>query len=196
MTKLRTAAMQLAMGLAPARRQASALPPRLTGLSSLVRPKLQATLRPAPAARGDGVGPPAGACVHARRSACARYVREEAARARTIAAHQTEETPECSARCAVGAAGNVAPHAAPRAADPSRFVLDPKVFPVLTQLGKNLTLAAAHRELDAVVGREEEIERVLDVLAKRRANSPCLVGAAGVGKTSVARGSRSALRRV
>ena len=69
-----------------------------------------------------------------------------------------------------------------------RFALDPKLFPVLTQLGKNLTLAAARGELEAVVGRDDEIERTLDVLAKRRANSPCLVGAAGVGKTSVARG--------
>ena len=89
---------------------------------------------------------------------------------------------------APAANADVAPRPTPEDADPSRFVLDPKVFPVLTQLGKNLTLAGARGELDAVVGRDEEIERVLDVLAKRRANSPCLVGAAGVGKTSVVRG--------
>ncbi len=70
----------------------------------------------------------------------------------------------------------------------SRFALDPKKFPTLTALGKNLTLAAANGELDPVVGREAEIERTLDVLAKRHANNPCLVGVAGVGKTSVARG--------
>jgi ATP-dependent Clp protease ATP-binding subunit ClpC len=51
-----------------------------------------------------------------------------------------------------------------------------------------LTLAAAQGELDPVVGRDEEIERTLDVLAKRSANCPCLVGPAGVGKTSVVRG--------
>ena len=39
-----------------------------------------------------------------------------------------------------------------------------------------------------VVGRDAEIDRVLDVLAKRHANCPCLIGPAGVGKTSVARG--------
>jgi len=71
---------------------------------------------------------------------------------------------------------------------PSRFALDPKKFALINQLGKNLTLAAAQDELDPVVGREDEIERTLDVLAKRRANNPCLIGSAGVGKTSVVRG--------
>ncbi len=69
-----------------------------------------------------------------------------------------------------------------------RFALDGKRFKVLNQLGRNLTLAAASGELDPVVGRNEEIERTLDVLAKRQGNCPCLVGAAGVGKTSVVRG--------
>lgn len=68
------------------------------------------------------------------------------------------------------------------------FTLDRKRFPILTQVGRNLTRAAALGKLDPVVGRETEIEYVLDVLAKRHGNSPCLVGAAGVGKTSVARG--------
>lgn len=69
-----------------------------------------------------------------------------------------------------------------------RFELSPKAFPVLSALGINLSVAAVRGELDPVVGREQEIEQVLDVLAKRRANNPCLVGRAGVGKTSVARG--------
>ena len=56
------------------------------------------------------------------------------------------------------------------------------------RLGKNLTLAAARGELDPVVGRDDEIEQALDVLAKREGNNPCLVGVAGVGKTSVVRG--------
>ncbi|HEX4515705.1 MAG TPA: AAA family ATPase, partial [Polyangiaceae bacterium] len=78
------------------------------------------------------------------------------------------------------------PKATPASA--KRFVLDPKRFKLLSQLGRNLTLAAAQGELDPVVGRDEEIERTLDVLAKRSANCPCLVGPAGVGKTSVVRG--------
>jgi ATP-dependent Clp protease ATP-binding subunit ClpC len=69
-----------------------------------------------------------------------------------------------------------------------RFELDPQRFPTLTSLGKNLTLAAARGELDPVVGRDAVIEQALDVLAKREGNNPCLVGIAGVGKTSVVRG--------
>jgi ATP-dependent Clp protease ATP-binding subunit ClpC len=69
-----------------------------------------------------------------------------------------------------------------------RFDLDPERFPILTALGKNLTRAAARGELDPVVGREDVIEQALDVLAKREGNNPCLVGVAGVGKTSVVRG--------
>ncbi len=77
-------------------------------------------------------------------------------------------------------------HAQPKSA--SRFVLDAKKFPLLTQLGRNLTWLAAKGELDQVTGRDEEIDRALDVLAKRHANNPCLVGLAGVGKTSVVHG--------
>ena len=69
-----------------------------------------------------------------------------------------------------------------------RFELDPQGFPTLCALGKNLTLAAARGELDPVVGRSSEIEQALDVLAKREGNNPCLIGSAGVGKTSIVRG--------
>ncbi len=77
---------------------------------------------------------------------------------------------------------------APPAALDQRFQLDPQRFPVLCELGKNLTLAAARGELDPVVGRDDVIEQTLDVLAKREGNNPCLVGVSGVGKTSVVRG--------
>ncbi|WP_437723985.1 AAA family ATPase [Sorangium sp. So ce861] len=70
----------------------------------------------------------------------------------------------------------------------ARFTLDRTRFPALTSLGHNLSLAAAQGELEPIVGREREIEQALDVLAKRHANNPCLLGPAGVGKTSVARG--------
>ena len=69
------------------------------------------------------------------------------------------------------------------ATDPS--ALDPQSFPLLTQLGRNLTAAARAGRLDPVVGRTREIDEVLDVLGKRRANNPCLVGDPGVGKTAV-----------
>jgi ATP-dependent Clp protease ATP-binding subunit ClpC len=70
----------------------------------------------------------------------------------------------------------------------SRFVLSTKKFPLLCALGKNLTLAAERGELEPVYGRDAEIDQTLDVLCKKQANNPCLVGAAGVSKTSVVRG--------
>jgi ATP-dependent Clp protease ATP-binding subunit ClpC len=76
----------------------------------------------------------------------------------------------------------------PPIAGGERFELDPQKYPTLCALGRNLTLAAARAELDPVVGRDSEIEQTLDVLAKREGNNPCLVGTAGVGKTSIVRG--------
>jgi ATP-dependent Clp protease ATP-binding subunit ClpC len=68
------------------------------------------------------------------------------------------------------------------------FALDGATFPLLTALGRNLTLEAADGKIDGVVGRDAEIEQVLDVLARRRGNNPILVGAPGVGKTAIAEG--------
>ena len=64
-------------------------------------------------------------------------------------------------------------------------MLDPERFPTLASL-RNLTAAAALGELEPAVARGDEVEQALDVLAKRHANSPVLVGRAGVGKTTVA----------
>jgi ATP-dependent Clp protease ATP-binding subunit ClpC len=90
---------------------------------------------------------------------------------------------------APASAGSSPPHEPPRASmQEPRFQLDPQRFPLLSELGKNLTLAAARGELDPVVGRDDVIEQTLDVLAKREGNNPCLVGVSGVGKTSVVRG--------
>lgn len=72
--------------------------------------------------------------------------------------------------------------------DEGRFSLCSKRFPTLTALGTNLTAAARRKELDPVIGREGEIEQALDVLAKRHANNPLILGAAGVGKTSIVKG--------
>jgi ATP-dependent Clp protease ATP-binding subunit ClpC len=66
--------------------------------------------------------------------------------------------------------------------------LDAAAFPLLVQLGRNLTALARAGELDPVVGRGREMEEVLDVLGKRRTNNPCLVGEPGVGKTAVVEG--------
>ena len=66
--------------------------------------------------------------------------------------------------------------------------LDPAAFPLLAQLGRNLTALAREGRLDPVIGRTREMEEVLDVLGKRRTNNPCLVGEPGVGKTAVVEG--------
>ncbi|MBX5480431.1 MAG: AAA family ATPase [Myxococcaceae bacterium] len=79
------------------------------------------------------------------------------------------------------------PPASPPLSGKSR-ALDPKMFPLLTSLGRNLSQAAAQGELDPVVGRTKEIEEVIDILGKRRTNNPCLVGEPGVGKTAVVEG--------
>ena len=68
------------------------------------------------------------------------------------------------------------------------FALDPQKFPTLATFGDNLCQKAARGLLDPVIGREREIDQLLDVLAKRHGNNPVLVGPAGVGKTSVVRG--------
>ena len=70
----------------------------------------------------------------------------------------------------------------------ARFALDPRSFPWLTTHGRNLSLAAALGELDPAIGRESEVEEVLDILGKRRANNPVLVGEPGVGKTAIVEG--------
>jgi ATP-dependent Clp protease ATP-binding subunit ClpC len=154
-TKLRTVAMQVAMGIIGPRRSSAstqlALPP-----SPLSSPRI--AVRPAAAAAPQSPPKPV-----------------------AIAPAPVPVAPRPKRRL---------PAPAPSASgEPlSRFELDAKRMPTLASLGHNLTLAAARGELDPVFGREAEIDRTLDVLAKRQANCPCLVGPAGVGKTSVVRG--------
>jgi len=60
--------------------------------------------------------------------------------------------------------------------------------PSLDEYGTDLTLAASEQRLDPVVGRDKEIERVIQILARRTKNNPVLLGEPGVGKTAVAEG--------
>ncbi len=60
--------------------------------------------------------------------------------------------------------------------------------PSLDEFGTDLTLAAQEQRLDPVVGREKEIERVIQILARRTKNNPVLLGEPGVGKTAVVEG--------
>ena len=64
---------------------------------------------------------------------------------------------------------------------------------ILDQFGRNLTQAAADGKLDPVIGREREIERVMQILSRRGKNNPILIGEPGVGKTAVVEGLAQAI---
>jgi ATP-dependent Clp protease ATP-binding subunit ClpC len=177
--KLRTAAMHLAMGIVGPRRTLGAtqlaLQPSATGARS----------RPAQPITASAPSRPVQPTVSG-------------------ASSRLGSRPAVIPAGAIKEAATVAPLGTPRIRRPrnasssasassnptalARFEMDPKRAPTLAAIGRNLTLAAVRGELDPVVGREVEIERTLDVLAKRHGNCPCLVGGAGVGKTSVVRG--------
>ncbi|XP_010550758.1 PREDICTED: chaperone protein ClpC1, chloroplastic [Tarenaya hassleriana] len=61
-------------------------------------------------------------------------------------------------------------------------------MPTLEEYGTNLTKLAEEGKLDPVVGRQRQIERVVQILARRTKNNPCLIGEPGVGKTAIAEG--------
>src|SRR5216117_66998 len=60
--------------------------------------------------------------------------------------------------------------------------------PALNQFGRDLTQLAREGKLDPVIGRDKEIERVIQVLSRRKKNNPVLIGEPGVGKTAIAEG--------
>jgi len=180
--KLRMAAMQVAMGIVSPRRVSSATQLSLSP-GAPARPHVSAPPRaplssppPAPASARAPVAAPVTLPTPAPVSARAPAPPPAPAPAPAPASAHRSKRRHAAAQHAPGAEAH------------ARFELDPKRFPTLAALGRNLTLAAARGELDPVFGREAEIDRTLDVLAKRHANCPCLVGPAGVGKTSVVRG--------
>lgn len=60
--------------------------------------------------------------------------------------------------------------------------------PTLSQFGRDLTVLATQGRIDPVIGRQNEIERVIQILSRRTKNNPCLIGEPGVGKTAIAEG--------
>ena len=60
--------------------------------------------------------------------------------------------------------------------------------PTLSQFGRDLTVYAMQGKIDPVIGRQKEIERVIQILSRRTKNNPCLIGEPGVGKTAIAEG--------
>lgn len=72
-----------------------------------------------------------------------------------------------------------------------RYALPESRFPILTSLGHNLTLLAEKGLLDPLVGRESDLDKVVDIISKRRSNNPLLLGDPGVGKTALVEGLAS-----
>ena len=65
---------------------------------------------------------------------------------------------------------------------------DKKATTNVRQYSRDLTELARNKKLDPVIGREEEIQRVIQILSRRTKNNPCLIGEPGVGKTAVVEG--------
>lgn len=175
--RLRTAAMQMVLGVVAVRRPSAAAATSSASVEPSSARKVEP--RPAPRPQGKGVAVPL----------------------------FPPSLPASSAPPASPPPASVTPPSAPapRAAEPAspppkrqnkrvapptdgRFALDRAAFPALAAVGKNLTELAHQGLLEPVVGREDEIERALDLLAKRSQNSVCFVGPPGVGKTRVAEG--------
>lgn len=76
----------------------------------------------------------------------------------------------------------------PKVPSPIGKKADRTKTPVLDNFGRDLTKMASDDKLDPVVGREKEIERVAQVLSRRKKNNPVLIGEPGVGKTAIAEG--------
>lgn len=94
------------------------------------------------------------------------------------------------------------PSASPRTAKRARagrgetYDLDPDRYPILGRLGRNLTALAARGALDPLIGRDRELDQLLDILARRRANNPLVVGPPGVGKSALVEGLAQRLLEV
>ena len=107
----------------------------------------------------------------------------ERIRRETLRAVQQEQSTE--------GASNANPSKPPAAASGTAAALPKKErpkTPALDQLATDLTGLAEQGKLDPVIGRETEIERVIQVLARRTKNNPCLIGEPGVGKTAIIEG--------
>lgn len=196
-SRLRATALNLGQGIVARRRsplpveRAPELPPLMPrGVPVPLVPQLALRTVIPEAQRGPGVAVPIVPQVGPAPLARLRSAAEGAA---VASSEKRPATPAAPASAPISR-GTTPPAAGASFADANqdeatrRFGLDPRKFPLLSQLGKNLCVAAARGELDPVIGREAEIEQALDVLAKRQGNNPCLVGGAGVGKTSVVRG--------
>src|SRR6186713_1563749 len=97
-----------------------------------------------------------------------------------MASQDTDDQDDDSSKI-FGSAGAGSPGKEKKGAEKSRT-------PVLDNFGRDLTRLAEDNRLDPIVGREKEIERVAQILSRRKKNNPILIGEPGVGKTAIAEG--------
>ena len=97
-----------------------------------------------------------------------------------MASSETEDDDEGSSKLFGGGAGGTGKEASGKS-EKSRT-------PVLDNFGRDLTKLAEDNKMDPIVGREKEIERVAQILSRRKKNNPILIGEPGVGKTAIAEG--------
>ncbi|MET0592300.1 MAG: ATP-dependent Clp protease ATP-binding subunit [Polyangiaceae bacterium] len=202
--RLRAAAMQLALGRIGPRRstteerepQKRVLPARSATTTAAQSSAVSIPLLPPPPTPGSKAATPTPIPVAPKPGVVIPLARREPLRSPAMPALPAEP-PQAEAVAVAPIAMMPALPLMPRAANKkrghasqagARFALDPKHFPTLASMGRNLTRAAAEGLLDPVIGRDAEIDQALDVLAKRHANSPLLIGLPGVGKTSVVHG--------
>ena len=98
-----------------------------------------------------------------------------------MAQSETDDDDDDSSKMFGGGSGASGKEATTRGGEKSRT-------PVLDNFGRDLTRMAEDQKLDPIVGREEEIERVAQILSRRKKNNPILIGEPGVGKTAIAEG--------
>ncbi len=98
-----------------------------------------------------------------------------------VASSDTDEGDEDSSRIFGGSSGGGGREGSSKSTEKSRT-------PVLDNFGRDLTKLAEDDKLDPIVGREKEIERVAQILSRRKKNNPILIGEPGVGKTAIAEG--------
>jgi ATP-dependent Clp protease ATP-binding subunit ClpC len=98
-----------------------------------------------------------------------------------MASSDTDDEGDDSSRIFGGGGGSSSGRESGKGAEKSRT-------PVLDNFGRDLTKLAEDDKLDPIVGREDEIERVAQILSRRKKNNPILIGEPGVGKTAIAEG--------
>lgn len=104
--------------------------------------------------------------------------------ANPTAASDTDDTDDDSGRMF----GNSGSGAQGSGKDTTSKTTEKSKTPVLDNFGRDLTKVAEDGKLDAIIGREKEIERVAQILSRRKKNNPILIGEPGVGKTAIAEG--------